>query len=331
MPDPAPVSDVQPAVSSTAPDAPQITDSSDPLERLNPEQLADWRMTGKDPATPSVTAPTADPPPAAPESRQAAPTGANAKPTASEAAAPRKDAEARIPELLSDRARERERAERAERRLAELEAATAATATPKNNDARPAAPSAAPAGLTKPDPEAFTYGTSDPEYLEALTDYKVAATLATERKQAQARDESNRVISAFESKAAAARAKHPDFDAVAMLAPTEIPPGSIADLVVLEDEAGAEILYHLQQPANAAERRRILKLSPREQFKELVLLGHRLTSGAPAAPSTEAPAVPVVLGSRAAPGDPVERALAADDTAAYIREANRRDMARMKR
>jgi hypothetical protein len=95
---------------------------------------------------------------------------------------------------------------------------------------------------------------------QALTDYKVAgvarggtrAVGANAQRQDQARhEESTRVIQAFEGRAAEARAKHADFDAVALLAPTEIPQGSAADLWVLEDEAGAEILYHLQQPANA--------------------------------------------------------------------------------
>jgi hypothetical protein len=140
------------------------------------------------------------------------------------------------------------------------------------------------------------------------------------------------VITAFEAKAAAARAKHPDFDVVAMLAPTDIQPGSVADLMVLEDEAGAEILYHLQQPTNAAERRRILALGPREQFKELVLLGVRLTADPAAARSTNAPPPPPTLSTRATPGDAVERALAMGDsdeaTGALMRAENARDLAR---
>jgi hypothetical protein len=132
------------------------------------------------------------------------------------------------------------------------------------------------------------------------------------------------VIQAFEGRAAEARTKHADFDAVALLAPTEIPQGSAADLWVMEDEAGAEILYHLQQPANAAERRRILSLSPREQLKELVRLGDRLTSPAPAARSTQAPPPPATLSTRATPADPVERALALGDSDDATRPTSKR-------
>jgi hypothetical protein len=243
--------------------------------------------------------------------------------------------QARIDELLAERARERERADRAEQRNREYER----THQP-SPDARPAASSAAPAAastLVKPDPETYPYGTADPGYLEALTDYKVAATLEKERATweqgqaaARARDESQRVVTAFHEKAAKARARHPDFDAVALQAPTEIPAGSAADLWVLEDEAGAEILYHLQQPAQAAERQRILALGPREQLKELVRLGDRLTAASPPAKSTNAPPPPPVLGTRAAPGDPVEKAIADDDTAAYNAAMNRRELARLK-
>jgi hypothetical protein len=227
---------------------------------------------------------------------------------------------------LRDRAAERSRADRAERRLAELERAT--LAPPARPDARSAASSPAAPADDGPDPETFPYGTSDPNYLRALTAHTVAKTLETERRQAGIREEGARVIAGFESRAEAARARYKDFDAVAMLAPTEIPQGSAVDLFVLEDPAGADLLYHLQQPANRPELKRILRLAPLEQLKTLVRLGDRLTTAPTAARSTHAPDPPVVLSSRATPGDAVDRALAADDTGAYMAEMNRRELAR---
>lgn len=333
MPDPIVVADAQPAGSSPAAD-PSSTPALDALDTMSEPELHAWRMTGARPvpsspvtdATPaSSSGPAVEDPPAA--------TAAPAQPAGSDpAASPTPGADKRIPELLRDRALERERGDRLERELREIKARTQ-----PSPDARPAAPSAAPAGLVKPDPEAFTYGTSDPAYLEALTDFKVAAATANTRaewergqQEQRAREESTRVIAAFETKVAKAREKHPDFDAVAMIAPTEIQPGSAADLWVLEDEAGAEILYHLQQPTNAAERKRILALGPREQLKALVLLGDRLTADPAAARSTSAPPPPPTLSTRATPGDAVERAIANDDTAAYNRAMNARDLARLK-
>jgi hypothetical protein len=329
VPDPIVATDAQPAAPSAAPVVPSADVS---LESLSDTQLHDWRMTGNLPTT-DPAPPAASPP--APAGDQ--PASTDASPVAASEPAKPKGADARIPELLADRAKERERAERAERRLAEIERQRQPPV-----DARPAAPSAAPAGLVKPDPESFAYGTSDPGYVEALTDYKLAVHKAemraeNEREQQAARayEESQRVITAFEARRAEARAKHADFEAVAMLAPTEIQKGSAADLWVLEDEAGAEILYHLQQPNNAAERRRILALGPREQLKELVRLGDRLTADPAVARSTQAPPPGPTLGTRSTPADPVERALAMGDsdegTRAYIEAENRRELARLKR
>jgi len=301
---------------------------------LSETELHEWRMTGEVmSSTPKVATPPADSSPATPEPAQAAST--DALPVAASEPA-KKGAEARIPELLAERARERERAERAERRLQELERQRQTPQTP------PAASSPAPAGLVKPDPETFPYGTSDPGYLEALTDYKVAVHGATQRaqweegqRQAQARQEFERVVSAFNERAEIARTKHQDFDAVALESPTLIKEGTLADLWIREDDAGAEILYHVQKPENAAELRRILALPYNKQIKEWIRLGDRLTSDAPAAPSTNAPPPPPAMKSRATPADPVERALALGNsdeaTGAYNEAMNRRDLARLNR
>lgn len=330
--------DAQPAGSSPAPDQPSVI-GADPLDALSESELHTYRMTGDMPtaSTSPVTAPSAASPAAPVVEGQPASTDAIVKPAGSDpAASPAKNAEARVPELLRDRAQEKARADRAERELADLRARH----QPPPADARPAASSPAPAGLVKPDPETFPYGTADPGYVEALTDYKLAVHAATQRaegervqRETRAREESQRVIAGFEERRAQANEKHADFEAVAMLAPTDIPPGSATDLWVLEDEAGAEILYHLQQPNNTAERKRILALGPREQLKELVRLGDRLTADPAAVRTTNAPPPPPTLSVRPSPGDPVERALAMgagdEGTRAYIDAENARELARL--
>lgn len=320
------------AASSPAADLPSV-DPSDTIAAMSETERHDWRMTGKLPDAKDPTPP-ADSSPAEPV-EQVASTDAAVEATTEVAAADpiKAKTKARIDEVLAGQARERARAERAEAHIRDLEARSHQPPP----DARPAASSAAPAGLVKPDPAAFDYGTSDPAYLEALTDYKVAVSVAQQREawdqhaqHVRAFEESTRVITAFEQKAAQARQAHPDFDVVAMLAPTEIQPGTAADLWVLEDEAGAEILYHLQQPAHAAERRRILAMDPRSQLKELVRLGDRLTAQPPTARSTQAPPPPPTLSTRATPGDPVERAIRDGDTAAYNKHMNERELARIR-
>jgi hypothetical protein len=332
LPDPI-VPDARPADSSPAADptpAVSIDTSANPLDRLSEPELHVWRQTGTLPDPKVVTPPAASS--AAPVVQdQPASTDAPTEP-ASEPATPAKakGADARIPELLADRAKERERAERAERRLAELESRSRQPPP----DARPAVSSAAPADLVEPDPAAYDYGTSDPGYVKAVAKFEAAAFVAAERatwaaeqQAARSRDEHARVVSAFEAKAAAARAKHPDFDAVAMLAPTEIPQGSAVDLFVLEDPAGAELLYHLQQPTHTAELRRILALAPLDQLKALTRLGDRLTAADPATRLTGAPPPPPVLSTRALPGDAVENAVRRHDARAYIDAANAREIA----
>jgi len=339
VPDPSPIADALPAASSAAAD-PIASPEADSLASLSETELHDWKMTGTLPRTAPVTDAAAASSPAPAVQDQPASTDATPQ-AASEPADPadyKAKTKARMDELLAGQARERERADRAERHIREQEARRQPIA-----DARPAASSPAPAGLTKPDPETFAYGTSDPGYLEALTDYKVAATLQKEReaweqgqRQIRAKDESTRVITAFEQKAADARTRHADFDAVALLAPTEIQPGSATDLFILEDPAGADVLYHLQHAANTAERRRILALGPLDQLKALVRLGDRLTAPDPATrTTTNAPPPPATLKTRATPADAVERALSEGDsdeaTGAYMRAQNARDLARLKR
>lgn len=338
MPDPT---DAPIAASSAAPDATPAP-VVDALDALNETDLHAWRMTGKLPAaTPDPTS-TAASSAAAPVEDQAVSTDTPTEP-ASEVGTPRADPRAtenRIPELLADRAKERTRAERAERRVAELEAGRSAPPAPET---RPAASSAAPpaSGLVKPNPDDFPYGTVDDGYLDALTDFKVATTLAAERaktaeadREVRTREQQQRKEDAFNERADKARARHADFNAVAMDAPTEIPQGSPVDLFILEDEHGPEILYHLQKPENADERRRILKLEPLAQLKACARLGDALTAGDPPARSTSAPPPPPTLTTRATAADPVERALAIPGdagTRAYIDAENRRELARLKR
>lgn len=334
MPDPI-VPDAIPAGSSPAAES---APASDPLDALSASELQTWRETGDMPSTSPVTDAAAASSTAPAVKDQPASTDAPAQAASEPAASPTPGADKRIPELLRDRAAEKDRADRAERRLAEIERAR----TQPPPDARPAASSAAPAGLVEPSADDFPFGSADPGYVKAVAKYEAAQFIAGERatfeegqRQARARDEAARVMQGFEERRTAAKARHADFDAVAMLAPTEIPQGSALDLFILEDPSGAEVLYHLQLPANAAERTRISRLAPLDQIKEAVRLGDRLTAAEPATRSTQAPPPPPTLSTRATPGDAAERALAMGDgddaTGSWMAAENARDLARLKR
>ena len=229
-------------------------------------------------------------------------------------------------------------AKRIKELLAEIERLkTAPPAPPARVAAAVSTPAPVASTLVKPDPETFTYGTADPDYLEALTDYKVEKKLETERLAASAADQKRQTDDAIAAtnrswteRRAAAEAKYADFAAVALqpFAPGfEIPSGSVIDAWILESEYGADVLYALMK--NPAEIRRINSLKPHQQARELTLLEQKAT--APLKTTTTAPDPGPVLGVRSGdPGSASARAIKKGDTAAYIREKNREEIAARK-
>lgn len=309
-----------PAESSPATSEPAAAISDAPkraLADLSADERLEWRKTGTIPDAPAASSTaTADGQPAG--------TPATSDP-ASEPAHDDPDykpkTKARIDALLAENKRLRE-----------------AVSAPKPA-ARPASAPAAPAQstLVKPDPEKFTYGTADPDYLEALTDYKVAKTLETERQTTadQARRqhvedaiaETNR---SWTERRAAAMSKYPDFEKVA-LAPFspgfEIPSGSVIDAWILESEHGADVLYALMK--NPAEIQRINRLKPHQQARELTKLEDRAT--APLKTTTTAPEPGPTLGVRAGdPANAASRAVKKGDFDAYRAAENSKALASKK-
>ena len=230
----------------------------------------------------------------------------------------------RIKELL-------DRAERAEKAL------LASTAPPK--PAALPAPAPAAATLQKPDPETFTYGTADPGYLDALTDYKVAKAREEDRtasadatRKAHTDAEVARIRASWTTRVDAAKTKHADFEAVAF-APFkpgyEIPAGSAMDAWILESDHGAEVLYALQN--NPAEIKRLLALPPIAQTRELVKLEDAALAASTVKTTTTAPEPGPTLGVRAGdPASPAQLALKRRDTRAYIDAKNREEIAARK-
>lgn len=289
-------------------------------------------MTGKLPSDPKT--PVADPSPAEPAVQAVSPDTLTPDAASSAEEKSRPDPRAtehRVPELLKERSELRAERDRLQR---ELDAAR----QPKI-DATPAASSAAPTGA-KPTLQAFLDAQADGDFnaalekhTEALTDWKLAQADAA-KKQAdidrQRQAEIQRIQTDWTAKTTAAKAKHADFDTVA-LGPTRIPPGSLIDAFIWERPSGAEVLYHLQQ--HPADLDALLQTDPYTQFERLVLLGQRLTGVSEPdldPPSTKAPPPPPTLRTRATPADPVERAIADDDMGAYIHAMNRKEIAARK-
>lgn len=285
---------------------------------MSPEDRHTWRKTGKLPDAPAASSTAvADQPVATATTSQATSDIADADPDYKPKTAKR------IKELI-------DRAEKAEKALA----AKAPPAAPAVS--APAAAPPAASALVKPDPEKFTYGTADPDYLEALTDYKVAkrfedqdrATAETARKAAIS-TEASRIQESWKTRVADARTRHADFDAVALATDTMIPQGSLIDSWILESEHGADVLYHLQK--HTAEVDRLLRLSPLAQTRALVQMETELLADRPKL-ITSAPAPGPVLTARTGDvADPVKAALKKRDTGAYLREANEKELASRRR
>lgn len=99
----------------------------------------------------------------------------------------------------------------------------------------------------------------------------------------------------WRTKAEATAAKFPDFQQVALQQPVPWATGSVVDQFILEDDAGPEILYHLQ--SNLAERDSLGQMTVLQATKHLALLSQRLLSATPGAAVSNgaAPAAPIKL------------------------------------
>lgn len=101
---------------------------------------------------------------------------------------------------------------------------------------------------------------------------------------------------------------------------------------VLKSEAVGDLLTHFSTPAGQREWQSLVSLNP---FDLLVAFGRiesRFDPAKPSAPAPKtvstAPAPPMTLGTRTADtADPLEAAIKRKDTSAYIREANKRELA----
>lgn len=316
--------DSSPAIEQPAAVGARIGGTKRSIGDLSPAERLEWRKTGTIPDAPaaSSTATVADPPAVTTATSDPASEPAHDDPDYKPKTAKR------IQELLAENKRLRE----------------AAVTPPARRDppASPAAP-VVTSTLVKPDPEKFTYGTADPDFLEALTDYKVAVTLEKERTAAAESDqrrasedamaETNR---SWQERRTAAEAKYPDFKEVALADWTpghEIRSGTPVDAWILESEMGADVLYALQK--NPAEIRRINALVKPDgrpdgvkQARELALLEERIKTAATVKTQTTAPDPGPTLGVRAGDAStPVARAIKKGDASAYIREQNRIEMA----
>lgn len=311
-----PVTDGVVAAPPAAAEAPVAAPVARPaLSALSETERLEWRKTGQLPAASSTA--TADAPPAA----TVATSDPDSAPAADDPDYKPKTAR-RIADLLAENKR--------------LKALATPPPAPK-----PAAAPVAAAALVKPDPDKFTYGTADPGYLDALTDFKVAKAREDDRvsaaesaKKAQSDTDIALIRASWTEKEAASKAKHADFEQVAYAAfkpGFEIHIGSPTDVWITDaaNEHGTEVLYYLQK--NTAEIKRINALPVMSQVRALAEIERLALAASTVKTKTDAPEPGPVLGVRA--GDPASdsvRALKKRDTRAYIDAKNREELAARK-
>jgi hypothetical protein len=239
-------------------------------------------------------------------------------------------------------------------RVAELEAKLAekppAAAEPPKVESKPAPAQerAKPAPTDKDDKGQLKYKTLE-EYLEDLSDWKVEQRIAklekeTIEKQAkEAVERDQREISEnWNTQVEAARAKHADFDTVALDPKLPIPQGSAIEQWVLDSEIGTEILYHLA--SHPDELKAINAMPPVKAARALTVLEAELSDAAPAAAPPEPkpapqqdsgpkrvtsappPAREVGNRQRSADYDPAAEALAEGNFAEYRRLTNEAEL-----
>ena len=242
--------------SSTAEGAPETTPAEPPSDF---REYVRWRETGALPPkeeTPPATAVASEQPPVKTEPQS----GADDSPESDDEGDKRPNGRVRRIDKLT-------------RELELLKAQLANAQQPK----QPAQPEpekpAEPAGK----PRLHDYPTLE-AYQEALTDWKMdqrEAARKAEAAKAEAEAAAAKIQAAWQTSEQAARTAHPDYDEVMQSVRAPEGPGvPAARQAMLEDEAGAEILYYLG--THPDEMARIAALPPASAAREIGKLGAKL-------------------------------------------------------
>jgi len=259
--------------------------------------------------------------------------------------------------------RERELKE-ARAEIARLKAAQPQPRSDSPETSQPRA-EAAPAAQTNPNPRPkiddvdpktgkakyATYGdyeAAKDEWLKKETLREFTETSQkTQREQELGRAERT-LAEGFAKKLETSRKSHQDFDQVALNPDLVIPKGSVADGFLLDSEHAGEVLYYLGQHPEILEGfygqhdpktgKYVNKITPFAQARELTKIELQLSGQshsqekAPAKPITQAPRPPnQVDGKGTVAKDTLEDAVEQGDSETYMREANARALARLKK
>ena len=317
----------------------------------------EWRKTGK---LPDATETPAEPereeiepievPEPGNEGEAAAPEH-DAEPAAASAAAPtqrKKDAAARLREVLAERKKDRELIEQLTRKLAgqpsaEPQSRTAAEPEVKAKVEAKEKPKRPKFGDTTAEGKSAykNYGEFEAaieKYEDALDQWnrdellKLVEDRQTKAHQSQKIEESERVIAQeFSSRVIEARKKYPDFDAIALDATLPIVKGSVIDQFIISSKHGTDVAYYLGQNRDALDE--MVRLNPLDQARSLfeieqIFVPKTAAPKPPARTLTKAPPPPHQVSGKSPVADPVEKAVKDGDQTAFTRAENEKVLAK---
>lgn len=311
--------DVNAAESSSADEV--VQQSAPEMESWSDAQRTDWLKTGEPPknegAEPSTASSDGEKPETGPESE-----------TGTQREAPKRNAEARIRQLVEEnkRLREQQGAKPAAEPVQPVQTEKPTQQTPPAAQGRP----------VRPKSEEFNtypeYEAAEDKYLEDLADWKADQRdklKAQSQQEAEVAKSNQQRAESWKERQESFRTQTPDYDAAVAKADSE--PCSVAMVeFMLDSEHGAALQYHLA--THVEDLRRIAALAPLAQIKELTKIEASLESKTPAPtpttkkPTTGASKPPTELSGRAtAPEDEAASAIEAGDFDRYRRIMNARD------
>jgi len=142
----------------------------------------------------------------------------------------------------------------------------------------------------KPDPEAFKYGEVDPDYLDAVVEYKVALREIELRKdaaKAQERAEQEALNAKYGKRLAEVmeqgKKRFPDFETVVLGTSYD----ALLARMVLDSENAVDIAYHLSN--NVSELRKVTQMDYAERARYIGRLEGKLSAASAVRKKTKAP------------------------------------------
>jgi len=309
------------AESSPAPETAPVS-----LDKFTDAEHAKWLETGETPKPKKAESATASPE-SAPESGTGKESQESVQPERKQDGETRKrQLAAEIQDLLEQRRRLREELSQKPAEKAESQPEAKAPERPK-----------------RPRIDEFEdyskYEDALDQYEEKLADYKAGQRIEAE-KQAYQKQQQQQTIEQhnaevrknWETRLRETQKRHPDFDAIVRA--NELPLNPIMDGYLLDSEIGPDVVVHLCQ--HMEEANRIAKLPPYQCARELVKLESSISEKLKATPApskiTGAKEPPRELsGTNRAPEDEAQAALAAGDVGRYMDVMNTRDAARIVR